>query len=149
MRRCKSKQIHAGCVLFLYHSVYYSATMSYEAEPIISPEEFNICYQLFKDKTKTEPIQLNTLEGKVYMMFRDKSGPLYEKMPSWRQEKIKAQQAESDLAAQFLQVLFLVLQGMTVEEALNLHTDTRCDEECLVGEDFDPSVGETSEEDEE
>jgi hypothetical protein len=123
--------------------------MSDEAAPIISNEKFMICYQVYKDETKANPVQLNTLEGKVYMLFTDRSGPLYAKMPSWRQGKIKAQEAEGDLAAQFIQVLFLVLQGMTVEDALGLHRDTLCEEECLVGEDFDPSVGEISEHDEE
>jgi hypothetical protein len=120
-----------------------------EPIPIISAGEFKICYQMYKDKTESGPIPLNILEGKVYMMFRDKSGPLYENMPTWRRELIEVKKAEGDLASQFVQVLFLVLQGMTIEDALKLHTDTLCDEECLVGEDFDPSVGEISEQDEE
>lgn len=116
--------------------------------PIISIEEFNICYQIYEDKTGSGPIQLNALEGKVYMMFRDKSGPLYKKMPPWRQELMEVKKAEGDLATQFVQVLFLVLQGMTIEDALKVHTDTLCGEDCF-GEDFDPSVGEISDQDEE
>jgi hypothetical protein len=109
-----------------------------ESAPIVFLSEYDIFHQSFREATRVKPMELNKMYDFARRFFLDTAGALYKQMPEWRRAQVKG--SETDLAAQCIQVLFLVLQGLSAAEAVEKHTDSSIKNELVCGEDFDESV---------
>jgi hypothetical protein len=112
-----------------------------ESEPIILLSEYNVFHRAFLEATGDEPMELDDVQYFARCLFEDTTGDLYREMPEWRRRLVKG--AEGDLARQCVQVLFLVLQGLSAKGAVEKHTETFIRDELITGEDFDDTVGES------
>jgi hypothetical protein len=113
-----------------------------ESEPIILLTEYEIFHREFREATMDQPMELDDLYNFARRFFQDTAGAVYKEMPEWRRAQVKG--SEEDLAKQCVDVLFLVLQGLSAKGAVEKHTNSFIEDEFISGEDFDESVWDES-----
>ena len=113
-----------------------------ESSPTILLTEYNIFHRAFREATAKEPMELNDVHHFARRFFRDATGELYKDMPEWRRAQVTG--SEDHLGQQCVEVLFLILQGMSAKGAVDKHTSTFRENELVTGEDFDDSVWDES-----